>query len=532
MTLGAFFDDAASLTNGGAATDMSTIGMRLSGYVWIPAGTHIINVQSDDGFQLALGGEVISSYSGSRGFEGTSRQIDFGTGGLYKIDLYYYENSGDQGLRLQMDGSVIGPQYFFQSVADYQNALAAHGAMPAGGLPEVYHGPVGTTGTGLDQIIRVIGEDDGLAHNVSHQQTAVGAGAADTINWLIINAIRATGAANDGVITTTETYGLSDHIRANALTAFTLAHGDDENGEETGFHLLQGDGGTSQLFGEDAINTVFDGLFHIGFTTQWDRFVNEDGNANARVETVAYWLNSLLAADLDAGTLANTGVGHPGPTGLLGSAAQPNVVSADALTSVLAADALTLQLTGSSQNGIGNARANTLTGNDRDNLLDGASGDDVQTGGRGQDILIGGRGNDQLDSGTGNDTLIGGVGNDMLSGRIGADYLKGGAGADQFIFDAARGGVDTVQDFSVGTDKLVIDASGFGGGLAAGNLAANRLIIGATPLATQGFGQFLYDRDDGRLYFDENGTADGGMILFAQLVGAPVISVTDFVLLA
>lgn len=78
----------------------------------------------------------------------------------------------------------------------------------------------------------------------------------------------------------------------------------------------------------------------------------------------------------------------------------------------------------------------------------------------------------------------------------------------------------------------MIEASGFGGGLAAGDLAANRLIIASTPVATQAFGQFLYDRDDGRLCFDENGTADGGTILFAQLVGAPVISVTDFSLVA
>ncbi len=531
-TLGAFFDDAATLTNGGAATDMSTIGMRLSGYVWIPAGTHILNVQSDDGFQLALGGQVISSYSGGRGFEGTSRQIDFGAGGLYKIDLYYYENSGDQALQLEMDGSVMGPQYFYRSVADYQNALTSNGPMPDGGLPEIYHGPVGTTGTGLDQIIHVIGTDDGLAENVSHAQIAAGAGAADTINWLIINAIRATGAANDGVITTTETYGLSDYIRATSYAIFAAAHGDDENGVETGFHLLQGDGGTAQLFGQDAINTVFDGIFHVGFATQWDRFVNEDGNANARVETVAWWLNTLLAADLEAGTLVNNGVGQPGPTGLLGSAAQPDVVSTDALTSVLAPDALTLKLTGTSQNGIGNAKSNTLTGNDRDNMMDGASGDDVLGGGRGNDVLIGGRGNDQLDGGLGNDTLSGGAGADILAGRTGTDFLKGGSGTDQFVFDAARGGADTIQDFLVGTDKLVIDASGFGGGLAAGNLAANRLIISSTPAATQAFGQFLYDKDDGRLYFDENGTADGGLILFAQLTGAPVISVTDFLLLA
>ncbi len=208
------------------------------------------------------------------------------------------------------------------------------------------------------------------------------------------------------------------------------AHGDDENGVETGFHLLRGGGGTAQLFGEDAFNTVFDGPFHIGFGTRWDRFVNEDGNANARVESVAWWMNSLLAADLEAGTLVNSGVDHPGSTGLLGSAAKPNVVSADAPT---------LQLTGSSQTGIGAARNNILTGNDKDNLLDSATGDDGLTRERGKDILIGGCGSDQLDGGLGNDTLTGGAGADVLNGRVGVDYRKGGAGADRFVFAAARG---------------------------------------------------------------------------------------------
>lgn len=162
---------------------MPTIGMRLPGYVWIPAGTHIITLQLDDGFQLAFGGEVVSSYGGSRAFEGTSRQIDFGAGGLFKIDLYYHENSGDQGLRLEMDGAVIWPQNFFRSVSDSQTTLTTNG-----GMPEVYHGPVGTTGTGLDQIIHIIGTDERLAHNISHAQIASGAGAADPIDWLIINA--------------------------------------------------------------------------------------------------------------------------------------------------------------------------------------------------------------------------------------------------------------------------------------------------------------------------------------------------------
>mgnify|MGYP000361340576 CR=1 FL=1 len=34
---------------------------------------------------------------------------------------------------------------------------------------------------------------------------------------------------------------------------------------ETGFHLIQGDHGASYLLGDSAIDTVMDGIYHIGF---------------------------------------------------------------------------------------------------------------------------------------------------------------------------------------------------------------------------------------------------------------------------
>lgn len=78
---------------------------------------------------------------------------------------------------------------------------------------------------------------------------------------------------------------------------------------ETGFHLVQGDGAKTHWFGdENAINTVADGIYHLGFGTHRGRLLNEDGNRNASMEDVAYWLNELLAEDLAAGTLVNEGL--------------------------------------------------------------------------------------------------------------------------------------------------------------------------------------------------------------------------------
>ena len=46
----------------------------------------------------------------------------------------------------------------------------------------------------------------------------------------------------------------------------------------------------------------------MGFEIVWGQFLNEDGDRNACVEEVAYWLEALLATDFDAGTLRNPAV--------------------------------------------------------------------------------------------------------------------------------------------------------------------------------------------------------------------------------
>lgn len=419
-TLGQFLDGKAKLTDGGGDTAMNTIGLHLKGYIWLDAGSHLVNVRSDDGFLLKLGGDELSSYATGRGFTGTSKTIDIPESGLFAIDLYYFDNTGPEGLRLELDGDPVSADRLYASIDDYNAALAGSGAMPAGGLPKAYDGPVGTTGTGLDQLIQVIGQDIGLINNISSTQIREGAAAADKLNHIIVDAIKATGAMDDGHLTVAEVYDLSDYIRANNSAEFQAAHGNDENMVETGFHLVQGDHGASYLLGESAIDTVMDGIYHIGFDTKWDRFLNEDGNANARVETVTYWLNELL------GTTPLPAPG-PGTSPLLGSAAAPNVTITDGLNSKLAAGAKSLTLKGMAVNGTGNDSDNTLNGNDQANLLDGGGGNDTLNSGGGADVLIGGTGNDIMAGGTGDDT-----------------YWIDGPGDVVKEVTATTGGVDTV----------------------------------------------------------------------------------------
>ncbi len=100
-------------------------------------------------------------------------------------------------------------------------------------------------------------------------------------------------------------------------------------------------------------------------------------------------------------------------------------------------------------------RPNTVTYlNDRDNVTQGFEQSDDQIHGQGgNDTLSGLSGNDTLSGGDGNDLLLGGMGDDILVGNAGNDTLVGGAGSDRFVLKPNTG-VDVIQDFQVGVDRI------------------------------------------------------------------------------
>lgn len=98
---------------------------------------------------------------------------------------------------------------------------------------------------------------------------------------------------------------------------------------------------------------------------------------------------------------------------------------------------------------------------DGPDALFGGDGNDLLIGGRGDDVVQGEAGNDELNGRSGDDFLIGGSGNDMIIGARGDDILRGGSGMDGFAFDPSRRGegTDNVRDFSLGEDKIVLNAA-------------------------------------------------------------------------
>lgn len=177
---------------------------------------------------------------------------------------------------------------------------------------------------------------------------------------------------------------------------------------------------------------------------------------------------------------------------------------------------------------------NTVTFlNDRNNNVKGLN--------RSNDVINGQGGNDRLSGLSGDDWLRGGVGDDILNGGAGNDILVGGDGQDYFVFDSGKKfatgslGSDSITDFEVGTDKIILGRKTFsklnspiGGQLATSDFAivndpSNGSVgnLSARIIYNQGTGDLLYN-PDGAIA----GLSGGGR--FATLTGTSSLSANDF----
>ncbi len=164
-----------------------------------------------------------------------------------------------------------------------------------------------------------------------------------------------------------------------------------------------------------------------------------------------------------------------------------------------------LVLTGSGNiNGLGNGLANVLTGNGGNNVLNGAGG---------------------------KDTISGGAGADRLYGGLGNDKLTGGTGADAFVFNTtlnSSSNVDTVTDFSVADDTIWLENAVFKTLTKTGALASSAFFASTAGVAHDGNDRIIYETDTGNLYYDSNGNAAGGKVMFAHLKAGLALTYQDF----
>ena len=162
-----------------------------------------------------------------------------------------------------------------------------------------------------------------------------------------------------------------------------------------------------------------------------------------------------------------------------------------------------------------------FTGDDNDNV--------IRTD-LGVDNLIGNGGDDQLFAGGANDTVQGGKGADALHGGVGRDVLTGGFGNDGFFFEVARQGADRITDFSNSAgndDAFHFAAAGFGD-LTVGALAKGRFVTGTAALDSND--RFIFDPATDTLWFDRNGSGQGGLTEIADLQASAMVTWQDIFL--
>lgn len=166
------------------------------------------------------------------------------------------------------------------------------------------------------------------------------------------------------------------------------------------------------------------------------------------------------------------------------------------------------------------AKATFGIGNELDNVLIGNVVSNTFQAGLGNDTLFGG---------AGSDTLSGGDGNDSLHGGIGKDTLTGGAGDDRFVFDTklGMGNIDTITDFTLGQDTVVLDATIFAAFKTLGIVGSDNFVVGAKALDADDY--LIYN--NGWLYYDADGTGKKMPTEFANLVGTPDLDYTNIMLL-
>jgi Ca2+-binding RTX toxin-like protein len=101
--------------------------------------------------------------------------------------------------------------------------------------------------------------------------------------------------------------------------------------------------------------------------------------------------------------------------------------------------------------------------------------------------------------------ILGSFGDDTLNGKLGSDTLTGLYGKDTFVFNTKLSvtNIDTITDFTSGTDKIALDDAIFTKFKNDKNLKDNFKVGGAASTPKD---YVIYDNTTGYLYYDSDGS--------------------------
>jgi trimeric autotransporter adhesin len=312
-------------------------------------------------------------------------------------------------------------------------------------------------------------------------------------------------------------------------------------------------------------------------------------NANGGTDTVWTDVSYTLSANVEQMYLVGSinGTGNDSDNTIVGYGAGEHVIDGAAGNDLLVGGTSNDTLLGGAGNdalygGDGN---DILRSGDGNNTLDGGAGNDTLfSSATGVDTLTGGSGDDVYEvrnsndiitenpgggadsvwtdvnytlaidvetlilvgsiNGTGNagdNTIIGyGAGDNTINGGAGNDTLVGGAGNDSFVFSGNplqsllnSIGIDTIADFTVGQDTMLLSKTIFGLSASVGGTLVSPSDFGTatTDLAAETLGSaIVYNSANGKLFYDANGSAAGfgagGQ--FAQITSGLSLTGNDF----
>ncbi|GCL41585.1 nucleoside hydrolase [Dolichospermum planctonicum] len=332
-------------------------------------------------------------------------------------------------------------------------------------------------GAGADTLIGGVGNDTYIVDNILDVVTEALNGGTDLVQSSV-------------------TYTLSANVENLTLTGTTAINGTGNSLNNT----ITGNSGNNTLNGDTGNDTLIGGVGN-------DSLVGGIGN-----DTYNF---VITTTSLGTDTITEAVSGGQDTIDFTGTTAAIRLNLGITTTQTLVANGskLTLTVANTIENLIAGAGSDKIIGNDLDNRLVGGAGNDILTGGAGNDTLVGG---------AGNDILTGGAGNDVFS-------LAGNS-----AFTVASQGLDTIQDFGIGNDKILLSKSVFasvtsviGQGFSVANEFA---VVEDDDLVGTSNGLIVYSSSSGSLYYNQNGAAagfgTGGE--FAILVTAPTLTASNF----
>jgi subtilisin family serine protease len=347
--------------------------------------------------------------------------------------------------------------------------------------------------------------------------------------------IEGIGQGNDRVLTSVN-YTLTAGAEIELFTTTTSASTTNLNLTGNAFgQTIQGNLGNNRIDGGAGVDIMqgFAGDDRYYVDAVGDQVIEVVGQGN---DTVLASVSYILAAGQSIETMTTTNTAGTGAINLTGNAFDQTIR--------------------------GNNGSNALNGLGGNDVFDGLFGDDRYYVDSNSDVVIEavGRGNDRILAsasysmttgvsvetlstqnavGTlgiklyGNEfaqTVQGNFGANTLNGRGGADILTGLQGSDIFEFTTAfgAGNIDQITDFNVVDDTINIAKSILSGFTHTGTLFAQEFFASTLGVASSATHRFIYDTDDGKLFYDADGVGGAAGVEFATLSTGLAMTNADF----